>query len=657
MSVLYRVFSLLSLLVIALASLGCASVTAGRDDVELTYESVEDIAGPGLGEDLRALLLRRLGAAQIGADVSQDGRRVRIVVDEDVAPIVDELVTWPGSLLVFEPDPEVTLVPQGEHRLEARDGAFVGKRPDVIRAAETWPIDREHRILAEPLWESARSVDEPLYTTRVVRAKPVGELGEGVLVGWGDRGMLRLRAAPKSAAVAAIADARTRKEPVVARGRVSLGRPTFDGDGLLLSFGDGFEAYARAQKEKQLLTTSKLPRMRRAGAVGLPPNNTLATACLVVPIVLSLGWLLFVRRFDRAHPEPMWLVMATFGLGALAAVPAAALESLATKATPWLDPRLMTFGGQAFALPLAFVVFTVVVGLSEEGSKRLATLFAARRPEFDEPVDGMVYGIVASLGFAAAENARYFAIGRMNAPLVIARCFMSVPAHMFFGSIWGYALGARLVERRTRAWLWLLAAAAAHGLFDALLSTEGAGLLAVILNVSLASVFVVLVRRALRHGVVVPEMLAIKPEDRHLFRVGRPKLFWLSAGALHALAFGIFVLGAWYQIARHRPGAVFVVGSSVMLACLAVAALGVTWTLPLDVAIDDYGVTFAGAARSWRRIRRFSVQGDHIELDCDAGPLLLGPAPAPTIDALAHELTARLGAEGKDREKTLESSA
>src|SRR5262249_48089093 len=156
--------------------------------------------------------------------------------------------------------------------------------------------------------------------------------------------------------------------------------------------------------------------------------------------------------------------------------PAGVAEQLLANLSPWLDPSLVTFGGQTFALPLAFAVYTLVVGLTEEGSKRLATHFAIGRPEFDEPVDGIVYAIVGSLGFAAAENIRYFALGRLSAPLVIARCFMSIPAHMFFGAIWGYALGAKLVDPKTRTWVWLLLAASCHGLFDALLSTEGAGM-------------------------------------------------------------------------------------------------------------------------------------------------------------------------------------
>lgn len=634
---------------------------AGSSDIELTYQLTGGPREP-IRQELRALVVQRLAATQIGADVldvpeaeSQRSPRVAVVVDEDYASYVDEVMTWTGALDLYADDPGYALAP-GIPALERQpDGTYAGSRKDVVLALDGWHTDDAHRLLAEPIWQTATRSTPARWRLRAVDATPTASLGEGALVGWSDGPDLRVRGAAGTPAADIVAKARPKLPPIVARGRISLGAASFDETGMLLSFGTGAEAYARAQRERRLLASARLPDLRRVDALGLPPNHTLEIACCVVPVLLSLAWLAFVRRFDRAHPEPMWLVMTTFLLGALSVVPAALLETALASLSPWLDPGLVTFGGQSFAFPLAFVVFTVVIGLSEEGSKFLGAQLAARRPELDEPIDGIVYGIVASLGFAAAENIRYFAVGRLNAPLVIARCFMSVPAHMFFGALWGYAIGAKLVQPRTRRWAWLVAAAAMHGLFDALLSTDGAGLLAVVLNVGLASVFVVLVRRALRHGVVTKEMLAIRTEDRQLFRVGRPVLFALSAFLLHAFAFGVFLLGAYHQIARHRPSVPFVAGSSALVALLAVSALGISLTLPLDVAIDAYGVTFAGAARPWRKIRGFALRGDHVALECEAGPILLGPAPAATLDAIVAALRTRLGGNGAARADTLES--
>jgi RsiW-degrading membrane proteinase PrsW (M82 family) len=497
------------------------------------------------------------------------------------------------------------------------------------------------RLVAEPDWSAGTDIVAKTWRIRRVRAASLGDIGEDALASWGDGGTVRLRVRRGSPAEELLGRARG-KRVVAVRGRTSLGPVTIEGDAVLLSFGTGLPAYARAQQQLQLLTTPRLPALRRVGASGLAPNTALTLACVIVPVLLSLAWLVFVRRFDRAHPEPRWLVGVTFALGAASTIPAGLLETGLAYVSPYLDPRLASLGGRPFALPLAFLVFTVSVGLVEEGAKLAATTFAARRREFDEPVDGVVYGIVASLGFAAAENVLFFAAARLAPPLVIARAFMSIPAHMFFGAIWGFGLGMRLVEPRRKATAWLVAAAALHGLFDAFLSIDGAGILAVALNVALASAFVVFVRRALRHGVVDEAARAIAPEQRRLFRVGRPTLFAFSAVAIHLLAFGIFMLGAYYQIARHRPSFGFVAGSTILVLALAAAAYGIVTALPLDVAVDPYGVTFAGAARPWRSIRGYTLEKDRVVVDCENGPLVLGPGSQEVIERIAEALRERV---------------
>lgn len=647
-----RVWRVFLFVFVVLFGSGCLPNT-GANDIELVYEVQSPLttepAPPteppaAFGQDLRALVIRRLAAGRVSADVYEEGKRVRVVVDELWVWAVDDLLTWTGTVQLYE----------------ATDGgpaaSLEGTRDEIRKAVETTRLSGDVRWFAEPIWDRDTETAPRRWRVRAVRATALGELADGTLVGWGENGTLRLRAQAQTPAAAVIDAAKlVAREVIVVRGHTSLGVARIDGDAAHVSFGPGFESYSRAQEQMGLLTTPRLPPLHRAGAAGLPPNNVLAASCVVTPVLLSLAWLVFVRRFDRAHPEPLWLVLVTFMLGALSTFPAAFIEWGASEITPWLDPRLVAFGGRPFALPWSFAVFTVVVGLVEEGCKLGGAMFAARRKEFDEPIDGVVYGIVSSLGFAAAENFQFFAIGRLAAPLVIARAFMSIPAHMFFGAIWGYALGARLVDPKRRLVLWLCGSAALHGLFDALLSMDGGGTLAVVLNLALASVFVALVRRALRHGVIDEEARAVKPEDRLLFRVGRPHLFWLNAVALHVLAFGLFMLGAWYQLARHRPSLGFVIGSSVLLLLLAAAAYGVSATVPLDVAVDSYGVTFAGAARPWRKIRKYLLKPQHVEVDCEAGPLVLGPAPQAQLDAIAAAIQSHLGATPHDRTTTLES--
>jgi len=81
-------------------------------------------------------------------------------------------------------------------------------------------------------------------------------------------------------------------------------------------------------------------------------------------------------------------------------------------------------------------------------------------------MDGVVYGATASLGFATLENILYVSGGGWS--VAIGRAFSAVPAHACLGAILGYYVGqARFhPERRTSAWLGLLAATILHGCYN-----------------------------------------------------------------------------------------------------------------------------------------------------------------------------------------------
>jgi RsiW-degrading membrane proteinase PrsW (M82 family) len=446
----------------------------------------------------------------------------------------------------------------------------------------------------------------------------------------------------------------------LARGHAVLGLLSYDqalASPLVVSFGDDLVSYTRAHANKQILRSPVLPPMHRVSAAAQPPRWVVAAACALLPFALSFAWLFFVRRFDRARPEPMWLVLATFALGGLSIVPAALGEIGFSKLSPWLDPGLATLGGQAFALPLAIAVFTVVVGGVEEGSKLLGAWTLARhRREFDEPVDGIVYGCASALGFAAVENVKYFAMGRMSGVVIAMRGFMSVPAHMFFGAIWGYALGRTLVSRKARVWPFFALAALAHGTFDALLSTDGVQLLATLLVLGLAFAFIAMLQHALRHGAVPPkrgrfeeeapptEPLPASALPRTYFRVGSRAAFLGCAGGMILCAFSLTVLGSAYELLHHRVGIVFVVIATILLALFGLAAWGASATIPLDVALDAQGITFAGARTAWAAVLGYGVEATgtraYVRLDTPAGPVRLGPADVETAKAIVLSIRA-----------------
>ena len=83
-------------------------------------------------------------------------------------------------------------------------------------------------------------------------------------------------------------------------------------------------------------------------------------------------------------------------------------------------------------------------GPVEEGLKLIVLyFFVYKMKDFNEPIDGVVYGITASLGFATLENIYYvyflddyFKVTSME--LAVVRAFSAVPAHAAFGIIMGY---------------------------------------------------------------------------------------------------------------------------------------------------------------------------------------------------------------------------
>lgn len=118
----------------------------------------------------------------------------------------------------------------------------------------------------------------------------------------------------------------------------------------------------------------------------------------------SLFWLWLVLRHDRPQPEPLAWVAACFFSGALAVLPALPIEDALSFIA--FETRPASFGEGSVAAILWQLFFPVVV--VEEVVKFLAFLLPMIFcRHLDEPLDGIVYGAAAGLGFAAAENYLY----------------------------------------------------------------------------------------------------------------------------------------------------------------------------------------------------------------------------------------------------------
>jgi len=186
---------------------------------------------------------------------------------------------------------------------------------------------------------------------------------------------------------------------------------------------------------------------------------------LILAPMPSFIWLAFYLRKDK-HPEPNRMVIKIFLLGVLTVPVAGALE------------QLLFIGSEK--IPVANKLSLIIIGFAfiEEALKYLVVRFwVLKNPAFDEPVDAMIYMIIAALGFAAAEN--IYLLSQIN-PLALSvgstleftinRFLGATFLHALASGIMGYFLAASLlINSKIRKILiggGLLAATVLHSIFN-----------------------------------------------------------------------------------------------------------------------------------------------------------------------------------------------
>jgi protease PrsW len=91
---------------------------------------------------------------------------------------------------------------------------------------------------------------------------------------------------------------------------------------------------------------------------------------------------------------------------------------------------------------------------------------------FDEPFDGIVYGVAVSLGFATVENILYLLANGIE--YAMARALLPVSSHALFGVIMGFYIGKAKFTENKRKWIGfsLFLPFALHGSYDFILISQ-----------------------------------------------------------------------------------------------------------------------------------------------------------------------------------------
>jgi protease PrsW len=240
-----------------------------------------------------------------------------------------------------------------------------------------------------------------------------------------------------------------------------------------------------------------------ASGLGEINRTALILIGLFLAIVPSALWLIFFYRQDRLEPEPKTKIAQVF----LVALILTELVGL-----PLMNDWFQLPKWASTTSSTALLASILVVGFTLQAITYVAvraTVYTTA--EFDERMDGIVYGTVAGLGVATLLNLRYIIDneGVALAPGVI-HVVTTALAQASFGGVMGYFMALAKFEHRPGWWVPLGVAVAAilNGVFGWLISeVSAAGLtvkpwrsLALGLAVALAVFFVLvaLMQRAIK---------------------------------------------------------------------------------------------------------------------------------------------------------------
>lgn len=186
---------------------------------------------------------------------------------------------------------------------------------------------------------------------------------------------------------------------------------------------------------------------------------------IFLPVIAFAFWIYKKDKYDK---ENILVLLKYFILGMLISFLAILIEKFLLK------ERI--FQGDVKLIYTSFII----AGVTEEVLKGIIlSLLATREQNYNEKLDGIVYSIFLSLGFATIENIIYMNYEGIYSIYEIAliRTFISIPGHIMFAITMGYYISKykfekNKIKRRQELILAFLIPILIHGTFDFILMIE-----------------------------------------------------------------------------------------------------------------------------------------------------------------------------------------
>ena len=188
---------------------------------------------------------------------------------------------------------------------------------------------------------------------------------------------------------------------------------------------------------------------------------------IILTALLPVAILLFyIYHKDKKSPEPSGQLIKAFLFGAFSA-PLSFCLSIPFGIMGLYPVESTTIWG---SVSTAFFA----AAIPEEVAKFFVLWLLLRKNRyFDERMDGIVYAVCVSLGFAALENIIYlFSNAESYLSIGIGRAIFAIPGHFCFGIMMGYYYSLAKfysMNRKRNTILMLVVPILIHGLYDSIL--------------------------------------------------------------------------------------------------------------------------------------------------------------------------------------------
>jgi len=184
----------------------------------------------------------------------------------------------------------------------------------------------------------------------------------------------------------------------------------------------------------------------------------------IAPVITIVLWMYLKDKYDK---EPIHILTKFFAFGILISVLAIYIEE-------WFI-KINIFSESINIFYMSFIV----AGLVEEGLKSLILIpNLLKEKNFNEKLDGIIYSVFLSLGFASVENIIYILYEDPTSAFEVGviRSIISVPAHMMFGVIMGYYISkykfTDCKSKKRNLILAIILPILLHGVFDFILMIQ-----------------------------------------------------------------------------------------------------------------------------------------------------------------------------------------